>query len=121
MTHDEYVSRLESWTDEESASVLEHTAACAECGRDARIALRALHSLEPPRPSRVEEVLRVAAAAAVIALVVWAVPAARTSATPARYRIVGTAAGVVAETPEGLVAAGRGVHRNPSNEKEASR
>jgi len=121
MTHDEYVSRLDSWTDADAAGVLEHAGSCSECRRESRRAARALTSFRPDRRSRAEEGLRILAAAATFALVIWGLPAVRNAAappSPARYRIVGTASGVVAETPEGLVAAG---HSESKNEKEVSR
>ena len=111
MTHDEYASRIDNWTDEDAAAVLEHAGACSECRGEARRAANALASLTPPRRSRAEEALRIAATAAVAALVVWMLPSnlrqSEPSAGAARYRIVGTSSGVVAETPEGVVAAGQ--------------
>jgi hypothetical protein len=110
MTHDEYVSKLDSWSDEDAAAVLEHAGSCSECRRESRETERSLAFLSPERRSRAEEGLRILAAAATLALVIWGLPAARNAAaprSPARYRIVGTASGVVAETPEGIVAAGR--------------
>ena len=121
MTHDEYVSRLDSWTDEDAAAVLRHAGSCSECRRESRAADRSLASFSPGRRSRAEEAVRILAAAAIFALVMWGLPAARNAAAPprpARYRIVGTASGVVAETPEGLVAAG---HPASARGKEVSR
>ena len=121
MTHDEYLSRLDSWTDEDAAAVLGHAGSCSECRRESRAADRGLASFSPGRRSPAEEGVRILAAAAIFALVVWGLPAARNAAaprSPARYRIVGTASGVVAETPEGLVAAG---HPASAREKEISR
>ena len=121
MTHAEYVSRLDSWSDTDAAAVLEHAGSCSECRRDSRAADRSLGVFSPDRRSRAEEGVRIAAAAAILALVIWGFPAARNATAPpgpARYRIVGTASGVVAETPEGLVAAGR---PEPRKEKEISR
>ncbi|MDQ6894463.1 MAG: hypothetical protein M3167_17535 [Acidobacteriota bacterium] len=126
MRHDEYVSRIEAWTDDDAATVLEHAGACSECRRETRLAANALASLAPSRRSLAEEALRVAAAAAVVALVVWMLPSnlrdpARSGET-ARYRIVGTSSGVVAETPEGVVAAGHPeLEQNTHDHKEISR
>lgn len=121
MTHDEYLSRLDSWTDDDAAAVLGHAGSCRDCRRDSRTADGALAAFSPDRRSRAEEGVRILAAAAIFALAVWGLPAVRTATAPprpARYRIVGTAAGVIAETPEGLVAAG---HRQPENKQEISR
>jgi hypothetical protein len=123
MTHDEYVSKLDAWTDEDAGAVLRHADSCFECRRESRAADRRLASFSPGRRSRAEEGVRILAAAAIFALVIWGIPAARNAAapqsqSPARYRIVGTASGVVAETPEGLVAAGR---PSSAREKEVSR
>jgi ferric-dicitrate binding protein FerR (iron transport regulator) len=124
MTHDEYASRIESWTDEDAAAVLEHASACSECRGEARRASNALASLAPARRSRAEEAFRIAAAAAVAALVVWMLPSnlrqTDPSAGAARYRIVGTSSGVVAETPEGVVAAGH-PELDTHNHEETSR
>jgi hypothetical protein len=112
MTHDEYLTRLETFTDlgEDAAAVLEHAGICALCRRDARAADQALARLEPGGRSPIEEVARWSAAAAVLVLVVLGfqkpvrepgrtVPAS----APARYLVVGDASGVVAYTPEGVV------------------
>jgi hypothetical protein len=112
MTHEEYLTRLETLTDssEDAAAVLLHAGSCALCRRDARAADRALARLEPGRRSPIEEVARWSAAAAVLVLVVLGFQKpvrepGRTISPPtsARYLIVGDARGVVAYTPEGIV------------------
>jgi hypothetical protein len=112
MNHEEYVSRIESFTDspEDAASVLAHAASCTACRRESREAERAMARLEPKRASRMEEIARWSAAAAILALVVFGIrKEAREPGGPARfdsearYVIVGDASGVVAHTPEGVV------------------
>ncbi len=112
MNHEEYVSRIETFTDspEDAAAVLAHAESCAACRRESRTAERALARLEPKRVSRMEEIARWSAAAAILALVVFGIrKEAREpggpdrSDTEARYVVVGDASGVVAHTPEGVV------------------
>jgi hypothetical protein len=122
MTHAEYVSILETAEDSprQIEAILAHTAACATCRREHRRADRALAALEPA-PSLVEKLARWGAAAAVLAVLVaglrggsWRTPAA----TPARYRVIGDASGVVAYTPEGIIV---GSGRTHLSSKEISR
>ena len=112
MTHEEYLARLETFTDsaDDTAAVLSHAGSCALCRKDGRAADRALARLEPDRRSLTEEVARWSAAAAVLILVVlgFQKPAHEPGRTvppqaPARYLVVGDASGVVAYTPEGIV------------------
>lgn len=112
MNHEEYVSRIESFTDspEDAAAVLTHAASCAACRIESHEADRALARLEPKRASRMEEIARWSAAAAILALVVFGIRkearepgGSARSDTQARYVIVGDASGVVAHTPEGVV------------------
>ncbi|GEM_PF-5451716 len=128
MTHEEYLARVETFTDSagDAAAVLAHAGSCALCRRDERAADRALTQLEPGRRSLTEEVARWSAAAAVLILVIlgfhrearepW-----RTAPAPAaaRYLVVGDASGVVAYTPEGIVV---GVApRGRASEKEVTK
>ena len=122
MTHDEYVSILETAEDSprQIEAILAHTQACATCRREHRRADRALTALEPA-PSLVEKLARWGAAAAVLAVLVaglrgpaWKAPAA----TPARYRVIGDASGVVAYTPEGIIVGSGPTHLSG---KETSR
>lgn len=107
MTHDEYLARLELWTDADAPAVLVHAESCAACRREARIAQRALEPLLPRRVSRAEEAARLAAAAAIIAVLILGIPArSGPKASPpavSRYRIVGDASSVTAYTPAGIV------------------
>jgi hypothetical protein len=112
MTHEEYLARVETFTDsaDDAAAVLAHAGSCALCRRDKRAADRALARLEPDKRSLTEEVARWSAAAAVLVLVILgfhreAREAGRTTPAPkaARYLVVGDASGVVAYTPEGIV------------------
>ena len=109
MTHDEFVSRAEDLTDSDSEAVLAHARACRSCRREGSRVDRAISGLVPPRSSRLEEVARVAAAAAVCAVLLdsafGAPPPPPSSEARSRYRIVGDASGVVAYTPNGIVAA----------------
>jgi hypothetical protein len=112
MTHDEYVSRIESFTDSEEdvRSVLAHSASCAICRREDRTAERALASLEGERNSLTEEIARWSAAAAILAVIVAGIRREPSEPVPtaspghgARYVRIGDASGVVAYTPEGVV------------------
>ncbi len=112
MTHEEYLARVETFTDsaDDAAAVLAHAGSCALCRRDERAADRALARLEPDKRSLTEEVARWSAAAAVLVLVILGFHKAarepgRTTPAPgaARYLVVGDASGVVAYTPEGIV------------------
>ena len=125
MTHDEYVSRIEAFTDspEDAALVLSHARSCATCAREERLAEKALARLDRKRSSVTEEVARWSAAAAVVTLVVLGFQkeardagGSTRSAPAARYVIVGDASGVVAYTPEGVVVGV--VPRKASAEKE---
>jgi hypothetical protein len=128
MTHEEYLARVETFTDSagDAAAVLAHAGSCALCRGDHRAADRALARLQPDKRSLTEEVARWSAAAAVLALVVLgfhreARESGRTIPGPraARYLIVGDASGVVAYTPEGIVV---GVApRARSSEKEVTK
>ena len=128
MTHEEYLARLETFTDStgDAAAVLAHASSCALCHRDGRAADRALARFEPGTRSVTEEIARWSAAAAVLVLVVlgFQKPAPepwRTVPPPAeaRYLVVGDATGVVAYTPEGIV---MGVSpRVRSSEKEVTK
>ncbi len=126
MNHEEYVFRIETFTDspEDAAVVLAHAESCAACRRESRAAERALARLEPTRASRMEKIARWSAAAAILALVVFGIrkearepggPAR--SDTVARYVIVGDASGVVAYTPEGVVVGVAPRRRSPGEEK----
>jgi hypothetical protein len=128
MTHEEYLARLETFTDsaEDAAAVLAHAGSCALCRKDERAADRALARLEPGTRSLTEEVARWSAAAAVLVLVVlgFQKPAPEPGRTvpppaPARYLVVGDASGVVAYTPEGIVM-GVAPHAR-SSEKEVTK
>jgi hypothetical protein len=107
MTHDEYLSRLETATDEDAAAILAHADSCAGCRREQKTAERALASLEgrPRAASRFEEAASLAAVAALLAIAIGGLASwngRSTSPVPpvaARYRIVGGPAGVVAYTP----------------------
>jgi len=108
MTHEEYVSRLDQFTDEDAAAVLAHAESCRVCRREGRQTEAELARLEPRRGSFLEEVARWAAVAAVLAVIVWGLrlpPSTppKPAAAPARYRVVGDASGVVAYTPGGIV------------------
>jgi hypothetical protein len=112
MTHEEYLVRVETFTDsaDDAAAVLAHAGSCALCRRDERAANRVLARLEPDKRSLTEEVARWSAAAAVLVLVILGFHKAarepgRTTPAPgaARYLVVGDASGVVAYTPEGVV------------------
>lgn len=108
MTHDEYLSRLEGFTDsgEDAGEVLRHAGACAACRKERHLVERALSRLDPGRRSIAEEVLRFGTTAAILTIVVLGVQRmsdVSPSARPARYRIVGNASGVVAYTPGGVV------------------
>jgi len=112
MTHEEYLSRLDGFTDSpgDVKEVLSHAASCAMCRKEIRTVERVLSRLDPVRRSIAEEVLRSGATAAVLAIIVLGMH--RLSAGPeepkappqaARYRIVGNASGVVAYTPSGVI------------------
>jgi hypothetical protein len=109
MTHDEYLSRLDGFTDsgEDAGEVLRHAGACAACRKERHLVERALSRLDPGRRSIAEEVLRFGTTAAILTIVALGVQRmsdVSPSAQPAaRYRIVGNAAGVVAYTPGGVV------------------
>jgi hypothetical protein len=128
MTHEEYLSRVETFTDsaDDAAAVLAHAGSCDFCRRDERAADRALALLEPGKKSVTEEIARWTAAAAILALVVLGIhreaperDGSHRSRPAARYLIVGDASGVVAYTPEGIVV---GVPpRARSSEKEVTK
>jgi hypothetical protein len=112
MTHDEYLTRLDGFTDSpgDVKEVLFHAASCAICRKETRTVNRMLYRLDPGRRSIAEEVARFLATAAILALVILGIH--RVSVGPeepgapspaARYRIVGNASGVVAYTPSGIV------------------
>lgn len=112
MTHEEYLSRLEGFTDssEDAREVVHHAGSCASCWKERRFVERRLWRLEPARRSIAEEVVRIGTTAAVVAILVLGVH--RLSVKPeemasapraARYRIVGNASGVVAYTPSGVI------------------
>lgn len=111
MTHDEYLSRLEEFSDASGdvEEVLSHTSFCARCRREGRFAERALSRLDPGRRSIAEEVARFGATAAVLLAIVLGMhrlsvrPHVPTVSAEPRYRIVGDASGVVAYTPAGVV------------------
>ena len=114
MNHDQYVSKLELFTDDDAAEVLRHVTVCAACRRDARRVERLLASGRPPRgfwSLRFEDLSAVAAVAATVAIVLLHLPAGPGTARPSqprpttRYRIVGDASGVVAYTPAGTLTA----------------
>jgi hypothetical protein len=127
MTHDQYLSRLERFTDsgEDAGEVLRHAGACAACRKERRLVERGLARLDPGRRSIAEEIFRFGATAALLAIVALGVQrvSVRSDGSPseqpaARYRIVGNASGVVAYTPGGVVVgvagpsdAGKGVSR----------
>lgn len=112
MTHDEYLARLEGFTDssEDAEEVLRHAGACASCRKERRLVERELARLDPGRRSIAEEIFRFGTTAALLAIVALGVQrmSVRSDepglAQPAaRYRIVGNASGVVAYTPGGVV------------------
>ena len=107
MTHDEYVVRLETFSDEDAAAVLAHTGSCGVCRRESRLADRDLDRFGPKRRSVAEEIGRWAATAAVLAVAVYGLrpppAAAPAPLKAAKYRVVGDASGVVAYTPGGIV------------------
>ncbi len=111
MTHEEYLTRIEFFSDsaDDVAAVLSHAGACALCCRDERAADKALAGLEPAGKSLAEELARWTAVAAIVVLIVLGFQReARETGRPlvltsARYVIVGDASGVVAYTPEGIV------------------
>lgn len=111
MTHDEYLSRLEEFSDssDDVEEVLSHTVSCALCRRESRFVERELSRLDPGRRSIAEEVARFGATAAVVVAIVLGIhrlsvrPHVPTVAEEPRYRIVGDASGVVAYTPAGVV------------------
>ena len=110
MTHDEYLSRLDGFTDSpgDVTEVLFHAASCAICRKETRTVNRMLSRLEPGRRSIAEEVARFLATAAILALVILGIHRSGpeepgTPSPAARYRIVGNASGVVAYTPSGIV------------------
>ncbi|MGH9316328.1 MAG: hypothetical protein ACRD1P_04395 [Thermoanaerobaculia bacterium] len=112
MTHEEYLSRLDDFSDSTAdlQAVLAHATSCKACRREQRLAERVLSWLDPPRQSRAAGVGLWIAAAAV--LVVIGIGLRQPSSTPAkspdakpqaRYRVVGDSSGVVAYTPGGVV------------------
>jgi hypothetical protein len=111
MTHEEYMSRLNSFTDspEDVSHVLLHADSCVRCRREGRFVERALSQLDPGRRSVLEEIARFGATAAVLAIILVGVnrlaarPDEPTMPVTARYRVVGNASGVVAYTPAGIV------------------
>lgn len=128
MTHEEYLSRIEDFTDspEDVAAVLAHARSCTACQQEERAAGKALARLDLGRKSLAEEIARLSAAAAILALVVIGFQKeARApvgpvrSGTGARYVVVGDASGVVAYTPEGVVVGV--VARKSPTEKEMSK
>jgi hypothetical protein len=128
MTHEEYLARVETFTDSagDTAAVLAHAGSCALCRRDERAADRALARLEPGRKSFTEEIARWSAVAAILVLVVLGIHreapergGSHRSRPAARYVIVGDASGVVAYTPEGVVVGV--VPRARSSEKEITK
>lgn len=109
MNHREFESRLDvfSDSDEDARAVLEHAESCAVCRRETRRADRALRALEQGSPIG-ERIARWGTAAAAVLLLVVGLAGhfgntARPATRPARYRIVGSASGVVAYTPSGVV------------------
>ncbi|HEX9286177.1 MAG TPA: hypothetical protein VF999_02805 [Thermoanaerobaculia bacterium] len=111
MTHEEYLSRLDGFTDSpgDVKEVLHHADSCANCRKERRRVERWLFRLDPARRSIAEEVARFAATAALLAIVLLGMhrlsagPEESEITQPARYRIVGNASGVVAYTPSGIV------------------
>lgn len=111
MTHDEYLTRLDGFTDSSNdvERVLSHAAACAFCRRQTRVVERALSRLDSARRSIAEEVTRFGVTAAIVVMIVLGMnrlsvgPPVPTVSGPPRYRIVGNASGVVAHTPSGIV------------------
>lgn len=125
MTHQEYMSGALAWTDESAAEVLRHVRRCTDCRRDQRAARDAIADLVPQGRSRLEVAVRIGSVAAILALLAAGLvpapngqPRARHSA---RYRIVGDAAGVVAQTPEGPVVVAGAAGAGHATEKEVSR
>jgi len=131
MTHDEYLSRLETATDEDAAAILAHADSCAACRRERRTADRALAVLEgrPRTGSHFEEAASLAAVAAMLAIAIGGLSlpsSSGRSTTPvspvvARYRIVGGPAGVIAYTPTETIVAAGASRRPASGEKEIPR
>ena len=111
MTHDEYMSRLDEFSDssEDVAEVLLHANSCASCRREGRFVEGKLERLDPARRSIAEEVARFGATAAMLAILVLGMHrlSVRSEEWPgvpaARYRVVGNASGVVAYTPSGII------------------
>ncbi|MEO8432262.1 MAG: hypothetical protein ABI592_12185 [Acidobacteriota bacterium] len=109
MTHEEFVSAAASLTDADAPAVLAHVSACRGCRSEGRRVDRALARAGAPESAGAGLPVRVAAAAAVCAVLLLAANGKfgpPPGAGPrSRYRIVGDAAGVVAYTPGGIVAA----------------
>lgn len=112
MTHEEFLARVETFTDspEDIANVLAHAGSCGTCRGEELAVEKALARAEPESRSVIEEVALWSAAAAVLLLVVLGFhrqapePGRTTPSSKAvRYLVVGDATGVVAFTPEGVV------------------
>lgn len=109
MTHEEYVSRLESMPDAESGPVLAHVRSCGRCRAEQRFAETVLSDLLPTRRSPLIVTLECLAAAAVVLVIVGGMREMGRRDKPevvrsvARYRVVGDSSGVVAYTPSGVV------------------
>ncbi|HEY6930282.1 MAG TPA: hypothetical protein VJA66_11450 [Thermoanaerobaculia bacterium] len=106
MTHEEYVSKLESLGDSPADvdAVLSHVAACAACDKEQRFADRKIGGAAKSR-SVVEPLLRWGAVASILGVIVLGLRHSNETNPKAqvRYRIVGNASGVVAYTPGGIV------------------
>jgi len=110
MKHEEFLSRLEELSDDSEfvRAVLDHARSCALCRREQRDADGLLSRVEASPRSRPAEVGLWIAAAALLAVVVIGLRKPETKPVEgepeARYRVVGNVNGVVAYTPEGIVA-----------------
>ncbi|HEX7252196.1 MAG TPA: hypothetical protein VF376_04875 [Thermoanaerobaculia bacterium] len=105
MTHEEYVSKLESLGDSpaEVDAVLSHVVSCAACEREQRFADRQIGGAATSR-SVVEPLLRWGAVASILGVIVLGLRHSNENPkSQVRYRVVGNASGVVAYTPGGIV------------------
>ena len=107
MTHEEYLSQLETLGDssEDASVVLSHVSICPSCEREQRFADRKITAAAGSRGDALEPLLRWGTAAAIVAVILIGLrhPIETAPKTEVRYRIVGNASGVVAYTPAGMV------------------
>jgi hypothetical protein len=124
MTHDDYLEKLETFTDgaEDVAAVLAHAESCAACRTDALALERALTRAQGRVAGAAERIVRMAAAAAAIVVLCLALSRGSGNLSPAPERsrtvVVGDASGVVAYTPSAVVI---GTSARPEAGKEISR